>query len=262
MAKIQFGKWLGGGLGWALGDPLGGVLGFALGSAFDAASVSVKFDGKTSYTSGVTQHAGDFTASLLVLSAAVMRSDGKILKSELDFVKKFLAQQFGEDHAQLQLSMLKEILKQEIPLQAVCFQVKQYMSHAQRLQIIHYLFGISKADGDVNELEIRTIQTIANYLGISPADFSSLKAMYFRDVNSDYKILEIETSISDEEVKKAYRKMAVKFHPDKVAALGEEVQKAAKEKFQKVQQAYENIKKQRGLSEELVTGKKRLISNQ
>ena len=248
MAKIQFGKWLGGGLGWALGGPLGGVLGFALGSAFDATSITVKSDDKTTYTSNGTPYVGDFAASLLVLSAAVMRSDGKILKSELDFVKNFLAQQFGEDHAQQQLLMLKEILKQEIPLHDICIQVKQYMPHAQRLQIIHYLFGISKADGDVNELEIRTIQTIANYLGISTADFSSLKAMYFRDVNSDYKILEIETSVSDEEIKKAYRKMAVKFHPDKVAALGDEIQKAAKEKFQKVQQAYENIKKQRGFS--------------
>ena len=122
------------------------------------------------------------------------------------------------------------------------------MPHSERLQIIHYLFGISKADGHVDELELNTIATIANYLNVSSADFNSLKAMYFKDINSDYKILEIEANAGDEDVKKAYRKMAVKFHPDKVAALGEEVQKAAKEKFQKVQQAYENIKKQRGLS--------------
>ncbi len=248
MAKIQFGKWLGGGLGWALGGPLGGVLGFALGSAFDAASVTVKGDGKTHRISGGAPHVGDFAASLLVLSAAVMKSDGKILNSELDYVKKFLAKQFGEEHAQQQLLMLKEILKQDIPLHQVCIQIKQYMPHSERLQIIHYLFGISKADGHVHELEIQTIHTIANYLGVNAADFNSLKAMYFKDVNSDYKILEIESSATDDEVKKAYRKMAVKFHPDKVAALGEEVQKAAKEKFQKVQQAYENVKKQRGFS--------------
>jgi DnaJ like chaperone protein len=248
MAKIQFGKWLGGGLGWALGGPLGGILGFALGSAFDAASVTVNDDGKTRYISGGAPHVGDFTASLLVLSAAVMKSDGKILKSELDYVKKFLTRQFGEAHAQQQLLMLKEILKQEIPLHQVCLQIKQFMPHSERLQIIHYLFGISKADDHIHELELQTIHTIANYLGISAADFNSLKAMYFKDVDSDYKILEIETSVSDEEVKRAYRKMAVKFHPDKVAALGEEVQKAAKEKFQKVLHAYENIKKQRGFS--------------
>ncbi len=249
MAKVKFGKWLGGGLGWALGGPLGGVLGFALGSAFDAASVTVqKSDGTTYTTRGYSTHAGDFAASLLVLSAAVMKSDGKILKSELDFVKKFLALQFGENQAQQQVLMLKEILKQNIPLHEVCIQIKQYMPHSERLQIIHYLFGISKADGHVHEAELQTIYTIANYLGVNAGDFNSLKAMYFRDVNSDYQILEIEVSVTDEEVKKAYRKMAVKFHPDKVAALGEEVQKGAKEKFQKVQEAYENIKKQRGFS--------------
>ncbi len=249
MAKIKFGKWLGGGLGWALGGPLGGVLGFALGSAFDAASVTVQADGSTTYTSNrVSPQAGDFAASLLVLSAAVMKSDGKLMKSELEYVRQFLVQQFGEEHAQHQMLMLKEILKQEIPLQEVCYQIRQYMPVAQRLQIIHYLFGISKADGHVHELELQTIHTISNYLNIEAADFNSLKAMYFRDVNSDYQILEIEPSASDDEVKKAYRRMAVKYHPDKVIALGEEVQKAAKEKFQKMQNAYDNIKKQRGFS--------------
>jgi DnaJ like chaperone protein len=245
MAKTKFGKWLGGGLGWALGGPLGGVLGFALGSAFDAASVTAV---QTDSSTRQVPHVGDFAASLLVLSAAVMKSDGKTLKSELDYVKKFLTNQFGEENAKQQILMLQQILKQNIPLHDVCIQIKQYMPHSERLQIIHYLFGISKADGHVHELELQTIHTIANYLGISAPDFNSLKAMYFRDVNSDYLILEIEPSVSDEEVKKAYRKMAIKFHPDKVAALGDEVQKAAKEKFQKVQGAYENIKKQRNFS--------------
>lgn len=250
MAKVKFGKWLGGGLGWALGGPLGGILGFALGSAFDAASVSVQTsNGKTTYSSrGAAPHVGDFAVSLLVLSAAVMKSDGKTLKSELEYVKRFLSQQFGEQNAQQQILILQKILKQDIPLHDVCIQIKQYMPHSERLQIVHYLFGISKADGHVHELELQTIHTIANYLGVSAADFNSLKAMYFRDTNSDYIILEITPSATEEEIKKAYRKMAVKFHPDKVAALGDEVQKAANEKFQKVQSAYENIKKQRGFS--------------
>ncbi len=249
MANLKFGKWLGGGLGWALGGPLGGILGFAVGSAFDAASVTVQTGGQTNFSSRTpSSNVGDFAASLLVLSAAVMKSDGKVLKSELDYIKRFLSTQFGEQNAQQQILLLQQILKQNIPLQDVCLQIKQYMPHSERLQIIHYLFGISKADGHVHESELQTIQTIANYLGVSAADFNSLKAMYFRDVNSDFLILEITSAASDDEVKKAYRRMAVKFHPDKVAALGEDVQKAANEKFQKVQSAYENIKKQRGFS--------------
>jgi DnaJ like chaperone protein len=249
MANLKFGKWLGGGLGWALGGPLGGILGFAVGSAFDAASVTVQTGGQTNFSSRTpSSNVGDFAASLLVLSAAVMKSDGKVLKSELDYIKRFLSTQFGEQNAQQQILLLQQILKQNIPLQDVCLQIKQYMPHSERLQIIHYLFGISKADGHVHESELQTIQTIANYLGVSAADFNSLKAMYFRDVDSDFLILEITSAASDDEVKKAYRRMAVKFHPDKVAALGEDVQKAANEKFQKVQSAYENIKKQRGFS--------------
>ena len=249
MANLKFGKWLGGGLGWALGGPLGGILGFAVGSAFDAASVTVQTGGQTNFSSRTpSSNVGDFAASLLVLSAAVMKSDGKVLKSELDYIKRFLSTQFGEQNAQQQILLLQQILKQNIPLQDVCLQIKQYMPHSERLQIIQYLFGISKADGHVHESELQTIQTIANYLGVSAADFNSLKAMYFRDVNSDFLILEITSAASDDEVKKAYRRMAVKFHPDKVAALGEDVQKAANEKFQKVQSAYENIKKQRGFS--------------
>jgi DnaJ like chaperone protein len=244
--KIKFGKWLGSGLGWAFGGPLGGVLGFALGSMFDAASITVK-EGDSPFISNAP-HAGDFAASLLVLSAAVMKSDGKTLKSELDYVKRFLEHQFGEKHAQQQILMLKEILKQDIPLQDVCYQIRQYMPQAERLQLLHYLFGISKADGHVHESELSTIAAISGYLGINSADFNSLKAMYFRDSGSDYKILEIEPTASDEELKKAYRRMAVKFHPDKVAALGDDVQHAAQEKFKKVKEAYENIKRQRGLS--------------
>ena len=122
------------------------------------------------------------------------------------------------------------------------------MNISARLQLLHYLFGISKADGHVSKQETDMIEDIASYMGLSDADFHSIRAMYFRDTNSDYEILEITKQATDEEVKKAYRKMAVKYHPDKVSSLGEEVQKAAKEKFQKVQQAYENIKKERGIS--------------
>jgi DnaJ like chaperone protein len=246
MAK--FGKWLGGGLGWALGGPIGGIIGFALGSMLDDTQVTVQQSGTTTTYSNTSATVSDFTASLVVLSAAVMKSDGKALKSELDFVKRFFIQQFGEAKAHADMLLLKEVLKKEIPLQEVCNQIRNYMPLASRLQLLHYLYGLSKADGEMHPSEMAIIEQASYYLGIHAADMNSIKAMYYRDTQSDYKILEIDSAASDEEVKKAYRKMAVKFHPDKVALEGEAVQKAATEKFKKVQEAYENIKKKRGMN--------------
>ncbi|HRP60185.1 MAG: TerB family tellurite resistance protein [Flavobacteriales bacterium] len=243
MAK--FGKWLGGGLGWAFGGPIGAILGFAVGSAIDSV---VTVEGSVINNQSNKRKANDFSLSLLVLIAAVMKADGKVLKSELDYVKNFFLKQFGSEHTQELLITLREILKKDIPIQEVCLQIKTYTLYPARLQLIHLLFGVASVDGQVQQDELNVIKIIAGNLGIKPNDFASIKAMFFKEVDGDYKILEIEKSVSDEEVKKAYRRMAVKYHPDKVSHLGEEFQKSAKEKFQKVQEAYENIKKQRGMN--------------
>lgn len=238
-----FGKLVGGGLGFALGGPIGAIIGFALGAVLDDTKVVVHKSGSKRNTAE-----SDFAASLLVLCAAVMKADDKVLKSELDFVKTFFVKHFGVEHTKEQMLLFREILKQDIPLYEVCNQIRHNMDSASRYQLIHFLFGLSKSDGHTSTKELDVIQSIAGYLGITIADFNSMKAMFYKDVDSNYKILEIDKNVSDEELKKAYRKMAVKFHPDKVSQLGEEIQKDAKEKFQRVQDAYENIKKERGIS--------------
>ncbi len=244
---MKFGKWLGGGIGWAFGGPLGGLIGFALGSLVDNATLEVTtYDGSQPGGPRITRP-GDFSASLLVLSAAVMKADGQILKSELEFIKAFFVRQFGVERTREQLLILRELLKKEIPLREVCSQIRMHMDLSSRLQLIHFLFGISQADGQVHPQETHVIEMIANYLGLSQSDFNSIKAMFYKDPESDYRILEVTPQVTDEDLKKAYRKMAVKFHPDKVSHLGDDVQHAAKEKFQKVQQAYDNLKKARNL---------------
>ena len=239
----KFGKWLGGGLGWAFGGPIGAIIGFALGSVLDDTKVVVNGSGMNNPTL-----VGDFSASLLVLAAAVIKADGTVLKSELEYIKKFFIKNFGVEHTQEQMLVLRELLQKDIPVREVCMQIRQNMEHAARLQLIHFLFGVSSADGTVHAREVNVIAEIAGYLGVNTADFNSLKAMFYKDTDSDYKILEIEKSATDDEVKKAYRKMAVKFHPDKVSHLGDDIQKDAKEKFQKLQNAYDAIKKQRGIN--------------
>lgn len=249
MAKFL--KWIGGGLGWAAGGPIGAMLGFAFGSMIDSMS-----SGEYAYNQGETAtrkrvrpvtQPGDFKISLLVLSAAVMKSDEKVLKSELDFVKRFLVNQFGVNEAEQQVLTLREILRQSFDVTAVSLQIRQFMDYPTRLQLLHLLFGISLADGETHPAEIRTIEQISLGLGISSADLGSIKAMFIKDSASAYKILEITPNATDEEVKKAYRKMALKYHPDRVSTMGEDVQKAAKVKFQELQAAYEEVKKRRGM---------------
>ena len=188
----------------------------------------------------------DIATMLMALSASVMKADGKVLKSELDFVKSFFQLQFGNRFQKEHLQVLKRFLdSNSIPLDQICQDIRYRMQAEVRVQLIHYLFGIAKADGEVSISEISQIQKIALLLGVSNMEFDSIKNMFYRNVDSDYKILGIDANASDEEVKKAYRKMAIKFHPDKVASMGEQYQKGAKEKFQQIQEAYEEIKKQR-----------------
>lgn len=250
----KYGKWIGLGLGWTLGGPIGGILGLVFGSMFDGMQ-----GGKYEYQEGQHPYGtgsvggqrtrpGDFAASLLILSAAVMKADGKVVKSELDFVKKFFQQQFGEKLAVENMLVLRELLKQDINVQQVSQQIRQFMDHPSRLQMLHYLFGISSADGHVHTKEVEEIRRISNFLGIRTPDFESIKAMFYKDIYGAYKILETTPDANEDEIKKAYRKMAIKYHPDKVVHLGEEIQKAAKEKFQEVQAAYEQIKKERGIN--------------
>ena len=189
----------------------------------------------------------DIPTMLMALSAAVMKADGKVLKVELDYVKQFFSQQFGNQFNSRHLQVLKQFLDSErIPINEICNDIRNRMPVEVRAQLVHYLFCIAKADGNVAASELNSIENIANLLGVSQQEFISLKNMFYRDVNSDYKILGVTSSASNEEVKKAYRKMAIAHHPDKVASMGEEYQKGAKEKFLKIQEAYENIKKNRG----------------
>ena len=234
------------GLGWAFGGPLGGIIGYAIGSLFSG-SGPCTIRSEVNETFGNTEEKRDFNVTLLVLSAAVMKADGNVKRSELDYVKRFFLQNFGQERAESYIKMLREILEKDYNLYEVSQQVGRYMDYASRLQLLHYLFGIADADGRVSPEELSVINTISDYMGITNSDFLSVKAMFIKETDSAYKILGIEPSATDDEVKKAYREMAKKNHPDLVSNLGEEVRQAAEKKFQEINSAYESIKKQRGL---------------
>ena len=232
------GKFLGGSLGFAMGGPMGALLGFIAGAVIDY----------TSNSSNRKTAQADFRVSLVVLVAAVMKVDGKVVKSELEYVKQFFVRQFGKESAKEALKLLKNILKKDILVKDICIQISENMDYSSRLQLLHLLLNVSLADGAVNKAESDLIEKISGALRISRNDFVSIKNMFIPETDSSYKILDIERSATDEDVKKAYRRMAMKYHPDKVGQLGDDFKEAADNKFKKVNEAYNKIKKERKIA--------------
>jgi DnaJ like chaperone protein len=155
---------------------------------------------------------------------------------------------YGKDKANAIFRTFNEINKKhEISAQRICAYLNQRTRYEVRLQLLHFLFGIAQADGALRNSETDKIREIAGYLRVSLRDFESIKAMFIKTADTAYKILEIDKTATDSEVKKAYRAMAKKYHPDLVNTENEAIKKGAEEKFKEVQKAYETIQDQRGL---------------
>ena len=241
---MGLGKWIAGALGWAMFGPIGGILGYYFASRVEKlAEGTVVYSEDQSWNQG---QRNSFLMSLLVLSAAVIKADGKTTSQELSTLRSFFARNFGPQAGNEAEEIVKEILSKDFNLYEVCTQVRSCMDYSQRLQLYHYLVSLGACDG-LHQREIDILETIATYIGLSRSEVDSIFAQFRPSNDSNYRILEITPEATNDEVKKAYRKMAVKYHPDKVATLGEDVQKAAEEKFKAISQAYEAICKERGI---------------
>ena len=281
------GCWIGGTLGTMLGSGILGTLaGFCLGSIIDemmdsrADSNDYNTNNQDYYSqsNGYKQYQyggqngssnahsneeqrNSFLFSMLVLSSYIIKADNKIMHSEMEFVRQFLRQNFGEqavNQGQEILLKLFEIQKQQgiqvfrNTIHQSCAEIKHNMNVSQRLQLLNYLVIIAKVDGYVSPEEIKALKEIARHLGLTSKDVDSMLNMENgartnSNIEDAYKVLGLSSTATDDEVKVAYRKMALKHHPDRVATLGEDIRKAAEKKFQDINDAKERIFKARGL---------------
>lgn len=226
-------RWLFVILGYTLFRLPGAIIGFFLGSFFSPRSIKISNR--------------DFEINLLALASLVIKADGKVSQKELDFVRAYFVSAYGKNRANEVFKIFNENFKNKgISLNKISNLFNLGLNYESKLQVIHFLFGIAKADGSISQQEINKILEFSNLFKLSYADFLSIKAMFIKEVDNDYKILEVDKSASDEEIKKSYRSLAKKHHPDKVQHLGEAYVKAAQDKFQKIQKAYQNIKVKRG----------------
>jgi len=227
----------------------GAIIGFLIGSIFDNMNSGKKKSGRRSIFQQPRDSVSpaDFELNLLSLASLVIKADGTVSQSELDFVRQYFVQAYGKERANATFKVFNDIVKKrEINAQKIATLLRQRMRYESRLQVIHFLYSIANADGHVSDPEVAEIARIAAYLGVQSRDLESMKAMFFKNPDSAYKILEIERTATTSEIKKAYRDMVKKYHPDKLQHMDEAYQKGAEEKFNKVQQAYEQLQKERG----------------
>ena len=268
---MAIGKWIGGALGWILsGSMLGGLVGYCIGTMLDEAITGDNRDdsqngyGDQSHLGGTRPFEEDrnsFLFSMLILSSYIIKADGRIMHSEMEYVRQFLRHNFGEQAVSQGESILLKLFdlqKQQGPYQfketirKTCIEIRFHTSDSQRLQLLNYLVIIAKADGIVSPEEVVALKEIALYLGLSAQDVESMLnlesgAKASSSIEDAYKVLGIPPSATDDELKAAYRKMALKHHPDRVSTLGDDIRKAAEKKFQEINDAKERIYKARGL---------------
>ena len=243
-------KWIAALLGYFMFRFPGAVLGFIVGTFLDNFGGSGKRAG--SIFENVTRQSvspADFELNLLSLCSIIIKADGQINQRELDYVRQYFLSTYGKEKANAIFRTFNEVIKKrEISAQRICTFMVQRTRYEVRLQMLHFLFGIAQSDGQVSKAEIEKLREIAGYFRVNQHDFESIMAMFIKSTDNSYKILEIEKTATDDEVKKAYRNMAKKYHPDRVVTENEAIRKGAEEKFKEVQKAYESIQKERGLS--------------
>lgn len=242
-------RWIAAFIGFYIYRFPGAIAGFVLGSIFE--SLTNKRGGGRTFQDVFQQNTresvtpADFELNLLSLATLVIKADGTVSQNELDYVRQYFVQSYGKERANATFKVFNEVIKKrEISAQRICALLKSKTRYESRLQILHFLFSIGNADGHVTEAETEEINRISGFLGVQFRDFESIKAMFFKNPDSAYKILEIENTATDAELKAAYRTMAKKYHPDKVIHLGKEHQEGAEEKFRQVQAAYEQLQKE------------------
>ncbi len=259
---MGLGKWIGGIVGFMAMGPLGALAGFAIGSLVDSAGNAQRdaWDSATQTTdTGTAGQRNSFLFAMLVMASYVIRADGRIMHSEMEFVRRFLRMNFGAEAVTEGEQILMNLFEQRKRMDAqdpTAFrrtihecgaQIAANLSYEQRLQMLDFLAQIARSDGNVCQAEIEALREVAACMGLQDREVDSMLNLRGESLADAYAVLEITPDASDAEVRSAYRRLALKHHPDKVATLGEDIRRAAEQKFQEINAAKERIYKARGM---------------
>lgn len=197
-----------------------------------------------------------FLQSFLMLAAHVIQADGRIMHSEMELVRNYLRQSFGEGVVQTANQMLlnnfnlrkqygDSVWMQE--LRKACTQMRISMPEEHRLQMIAFLAGIAKADGNVDSSELDAIREIARMIGVQESVVDQMFSLGGQSLDDAYRVLGVSPDATDAEVKAAFRRLTLQYHPDRVATLGDDVRRSAEQRFKEINEAKERVYAARGM---------------
>lgn len=187
------------------------------------------------------------SAPLIAIFAAIMQADGRVMRSELNLVRDILTQNYDPHEVREALLLLRDMLKNPPPLDPYLDSIRYSLSPSSKIMLLQLCLSIAGADGLVDEKELTLIEYIARRIGIPSVQYENILASYRKKEIDYYAVLGLTKNATNDEVKKAFREAALKYHPDRYASQSPEMQKRATEKFKEINQAYEEIKKQRGM---------------
>jgi DnaJ like chaperone protein len=197
-----------------------------------------------------------FVWLLVQILMHIARIDGEVTRDEVQTIQRFF--QYNLHYSQTKMLWVKELIKEAtsstVTLDSLLLEFKNTFAYEPRLILLELVYQVLYTKTTVPEEELKVARNIANFLDISSYDQRTIEAKYkYRSHQTStraatsaaqyYAVLGLEQDATDEEVKKAYRKLSMKYHPDKVRHLGDEFQKVAEEKMKEINAAYDHFKK-------------------
>lgn len=244
-----WGTLVGGTLGFLLGGPLGALLGGAIGSL----SGNARRIGDDAAGGGNEQAQMAFFAATFSMMGHVAKADGRVSREEIRLASRVM-DQLGLNPAQRHAAqkLFDGGKAPGFPLEEAVDQLRRECRAPNLLRMfLEIQFQAALADGGMHALERRALQRVAARLGLSEADFAAIEGMVGSGVRAGapsveqaYETLGISADASDDEAKRAYRRLMSRHHPDKLAAKGlpEEMMRAATERTQQIKAAWETVK--------------------
>lgn len=243
-----FGKIMGGGVGFMLGGPLGALIGATLGHALVDEKVRIE-RAESGTPSGVEQRQAVFFTAVFAMLGKIAKADGRICEKEVAAVRSFMQDQLRLDPAaqQFAIGIFNEAKDNTTPFEEYAHQFGRVFADNAPLRTMFYqvLFSVAMVDGALHPAEEALLRAAPVHLGLHADIFDTVRRQFGHDLSHYYAVLGLENGADLAEVKKAYRRLAAEYHPDKVVSKGlpEDFTRFAEQKFKEINEAYAAITK-------------------